>query len=256
MQTKPARTFTAGWISILETAGAKFESFLDEKVQDVKAENIQIDEIYSFVGCKPQTLLDRTDSERGEFFTYLSVERDSKLIINWRTSKRNKENTLAFMRDLHRRVPNRCQLTSDAFMGYWRGGGAVQQVFGNDVDYATETKVFGRTNQQISRYYNPLVVIGIKRKARIGNPDMSMATTCHAERTNLSVRTFTRRFTRCTIGYSKKLENLRYAVAMFICHFNFCRKHSAHGKTPAQAAGLTEKVLTIEEILRDCLSQT
>jgi IS1 family transposase len=236
-------------LGILETAGEKFARFLDEKVQDVKAGQVQIDEIYSFVGCKPQTLLDRTDEERGEFFTYLSVDRESKLIINWRTSKRNKENTLAFMRDLKRRVPERFQLTSDAFAGYCRGNGAVQQVFGNDVDYSTETKVFGRTNQMVSRYYNPLRVIAIKRKARIGSPDLSTATTCHAERTNLSVRTFTRRFTRCTIGYSKKLENLQHAVAMFVCHFNFCRTHSAHGKTPAQAANLTDHVWKIEEIL-------
>jgi hypothetical protein len=85
---------------------------------------------------------------------------------------------------------------------------------------------------------------------RIGTPDLSKATTCHAERTNLSVRTFTRRFTRCTLGFSKKLENMRFAVAMFICHFNFCRKHGAHGQTPAQAAGLTDHAWTIEEILK------
>ena len=80
--------------------------------------------------------------------------------------------------------------------GYCRGNGAVKQVFGDDVDYATETKVWGRTNADVSRYFNPLVVIGIKRRMRIGTPDLSKATTCHAERTNLSVRTFTRRFTR------------------------------------------------------------
>ena len=237
-------------LRILVMAGERCAAVLDEKVQDVQASNVQIDEIYSFVGCKPQTLLDRTDTERGEFFTYLSVDRDSKLIINWHTSKRNKENTLIFMRDLQRRIPSRFQLTSDAFPGYCRGDAAVKQVFGNEIDYATETKVFGRTNQMVSRYFNPLVVIAIKRKARIGSPDLSVATTCHAERTNLSVRTFTRRFTRCTIGYSKKLENLRYAVAMFICHFNFCRKHGAHSKTPAVAAGLTDHAWTIEEILK------
>ena len=66
---------------------------------------------------------------------------------------------------------------------------------------------------------------------------------------NLSVRLFNRRFTRCTLGYSKKLDNLRYAVALFICHFNFVRKHSAHGQTPAQAAGLTDHAWTIEELL-------
>jgi hypothetical protein len=62
-------------------------------------------------------------------------------------------------------------------------------------------------------------------------------------------RSFNRRFTRCTLGFSKKLENLKHAVALFAWHFNFCRVHSAHGKTPAQAAGLTDKALTISELL-------
>jgi hypothetical protein len=78
---------------------------------------------------------------------------------------------------------------------------------------------------------------------------MSEATTCHAERTNLSVRTFTRRFTRCTLGYSKKLENHKHAVALFVWHFNFVRIHSAHGRTPAQSAGLTGQAFTIEDLL-------
>jgi hypothetical protein len=235
-------------LSILEVAGTKFAEFLDDKVQGVKAEQVQIDEIYSFVNCKARTTT-AYETERGEFFTYLSVDQASKLIINWRTSKRDRESSLSFMRDLRRRVPERFQLTSDAFAGYCRRNAAVESVFGNDVDYATETKIFGRKNVHVWAWRNPLTVIGIKRKARIGNPDMSLATTCHAERTNLSVRTFTRRFTRCTIGYSKKLANHRHAVAMFVCHFNFCRVHSTHQQTPAMAAKLTDHVWTIEEIL-------
>jgi IS1 family transposase len=215
---------------------------------NVKASHIQIDEIYAFVNCKPQNTT-KDDPERGEFFTYLSVDKTSKLIINWRTSKRNSENTLAFMHDLKRRVAERCQITTDAYMGYWRGNGAVQKAFGNDVDYATEIKVWGKTNLQVSRYFNPMRVVGIKRKTRIGNPDLTQATICHAERTNLSVRTFTRRFTRCTIGYSKKLDNLKHAVALFIAHFNFCRVHSAHNQTPAQASGLTNRPFTITDLL-------
>jgi hypothetical protein len=78
-----------------------------------------------------------------------------------------------------------------------------------------------------------------------------MATTSHCERTNLSVRLFNRRFTRLTLGYSKKLENLRHAVALFVAHFNFCRVHSAHGKTPAHEAGLTNRTWTIEEMLAE-----
>jgi hypothetical protein len=78
---------------------------------------------------------------------------------------------------------------------------------------------------------------------------MSLATIAHAERTNLSARLFTKRFTRCTLGYSKKLQNLKYAVALFVWHFNFCRVHSAHKQTPAQAAKLTDRQWTIGEML-------
>jgi hypothetical protein len=174
----------------------------------------------------------------------------SKLIINRHTSKRDGENTLAFIQDLKNRMEGRFQLTSDALSWYWQGcGGIVGKVCGKDIDYATEMKVFNQRPIDKKQWYNPLAVVAIKRQHRCGNPDMKLATTCHAERTNLSVRIFTRRFTCKTLGYSKKLENLRYAVALFVAHFNFCRVHSAHGRTPAQAANLTDHHWTIEELL-------
>lgn len=237
-------------LNILEVAGQKCASTLSEKIQNVKAEHVQVDEIHCFVNSKAQNT-EKGNTERGDFFTYLSIDRASKLIINWRTSKRDGENTLAFMQDLQRRVPERFSLTTDAFAGYCVGNGAVKQVFGNEIDYATEVKVYGRLlTGDYSRWRNPLKVIGIRRQARIGQPDLTMSTTCHAERTNLSVRLFTRRFTRCTLGYSKKLENLRHAVAMFVAHFNFCRVHSAHKLTPAVAAGITDHTWTIKELIQ------
>jgi len=63
------------------------------------------------------------------------------------------------------------------------------------------------------------------------------------------VRLFNRRFTRLTLGYSKKLANLKLSVALLVAHFNFCRVHSAHGQTPAMAAGLANHVWSIEELL-------
>jgi IS1 family transposase len=236
-------------LAILEMAGNKCQMFLDARVQNVKAEHIQVDEMHTFVYSKQQNT-EAGDEEHGEFFTYLSVDRASKLIINWLTGKRNRLNTNYFLNDLKIRVPERFQLTTDAYHGYCGQDGSVRRIFREEIDYATERKVFGKMYPDSGRRFNPLTVIGIRRKPRIGMPDMDMATTCHAERTNLSVRTFTRRFTRCTIGYSKKLDNLRHAVALFVCHFNFCRKHSAHNKTPAAAANLTDKAWTIEEILK------
>jgi IS1 family transposase len=235
-------------LGILETAGENCARLLDAKIRDVKAEYVQADELTSFVRTKQEnTALD--DLEHGQFFTFLSVDLFSKLIINWRTDKRTREAAEAFMFDLKARVPNRFQLSTDGWQVYRKYTGVVRQVFGNEIDYATEQKIFGTVNPTGLAGRFPLVLTGIKKHRCIGNPNMKLITTSHCERTNLSVRTFTRRFTRCTIGYSKKLENLRHAVALFIAHFNFCRVHSALGMTPAQAAGLTDHQWTIEEML-------
>ena len=230
-------------LRILESAGEHCASFLDAKVRNLNARVIQADEVHSIVGCRQQNALP-DETERGEQFTYLGVDRHSKLIINWLVGKRTRENAAEFLTDLKNRMASGFQLTTDNWKIYSGMMGAVQAVFGNEVDYAVETKYFAKPDT-----FLPRRLIGLRRHRRIGNPDMKLATTCHAERTNLSVRTFTRRFTRCTLGYSKTLQNHRYAVALFVAHFNFCRIHSAHGRTPAQAAGLTDHAWTVAELM-------
>jgi hypothetical protein len=122
-------------------------------------------------------------------------------------------------------------------------------VFGNDIDYATELKIFKLQKGAKMYQFVPPPLVEIRRHRCIGKPTMELATTCHAERMNLSLRLFNRRFTRKTLGYSKRLDNLRHAMAIFAAHFNFVRKHSAHGRTPAQAASLTDHQWTIGEML-------
>ena len=237
-------------LAVLETTGRKCAALLDARVRYVKAEQVQTDEIHTIVGCKARRTT-KEDVERGDFFTFLSIDRDSKLIINWKTDKRDFQTTNDFLRDLKARMLGRFQLTTDGFNGYCRTKtGGVGEIFGNDIDYATEIKVYGFERIAPHRY-SPKV-IQIKRKARIGNPDMTLATTCHCERTNLSVRQFTRRFARSTLGYSKTVTNLRHAVALFVCHFNYCRVHSAHKQTPAQAAMLTKDAWTVEKLIEEC----
>jgi hypothetical protein len=66
------------------------------------------------------------------------------------------------------------------------------------------------------------------------------------------MRLFNRRLTRLTLGFSKKLENLKYSVALSIAHYNFCRIHaSLRGQTPAIAAGLTDHVWSVIELLTE-----
>ena len=230
-------------LNILETAGQKAAAYMDAKIRNVTADIIQADEIHTTVYSKEYNTPEN-ETERGEQFAFISVDRRSKLIVNWMVGKRTTENTIAFLTDLKGRMANRFQLTTDMWNPYYY---AIKQVFNGEVDYATESKFFASREP-----FLPRRLIKVRRRSRAGNPDMSFATTAHAERTNLTVRLFNRRFTRCTLGFSKKLENLKHAFALFAWHFNFCRKHGAHGFTPAFAAGVAPKEpMTIEQLLSE-----
>jgi transposase-like protein/IS1 family transposase len=235
-------------LSVLEVAGRKCATLLDTKLRGLEAEQIGVDELYGFVNCK-QYHCPQNDELRGDQYTWLSMERTTKLIINWHVGKRTAENCFTFMEDLKRRIASRFQLSTDGYAGYTGYNGAVIQTFGNQIDYGFEVKHYGSGPVQGERRYSPMVCQWSKRVAQVGNPDMSMVNTSHVERANLSFRLFNRRLTRLTLGYSKKIANLRLSLALFIAHYNFCRVHSAHKQTPAMAHGITGHVWSIEELL-------
>lgn len=97
--------------------------------------------------------------------------------------------------------------------------------------------------------YSPGVVTGTKREIVFGAPRREEICTSHAERQNLTMRMQMRRFTRLTNGFSKKVENHRLAVALYFVHYNFCRIHGALRITPAMAAGLTDHVWELSEMV-------
>ena len=240
-------------LRIIETAGEHCARLLDAKIRNVSVPIVQADEVYSYVQRQPDYEI-KDDRERGEFWTFLAIAKNEKLIISYRISKRTGEDAAEFLNDLGNRMAARFQFTTDGFRGYCavRGSaGNVERILGEVCDYATEVKVFQKDESYAGarKIFAPYLV-HIKRQPRFGSPDMNEATTCHAERTNLSLRTFTRRFVRRTINFSKKVENHRHAVALFVAHFNFCRVHkSLNGKTPAMAAGLTDHPWTVTELL-------
>jgi len=100
------------------------------------------------------------------------------------------------------------------------------------------------------------VVKSIARTPIYGVPDTDHISTAYVERQNLTMRVSMRRFTRLTNGFSKKAENLQRALALNFMYYNFCRKHiSLKGKTPAIAAGLTDRFWTLRDLanLRDVM---
>jgi hypothetical protein len=58
-----------------------------------------------------------------------------------------------------------------------------------------------------------------------------------------------RRFTRLTNAFSKKVENLMHAVSLHFMFYNYCRVHKSIGTTPAKAAGVTDHVWSLHEIV-------
>ncbi len=170
-------------------------------------------------------------------------------MVYW-IGKREEGETDAFIADLRKRVKGEPQITTDGFKAYPT---AIANTFGNNVHFAQQVKRFTHKGTLPKKVRLAWPVdrrcLSVKTFIRIGNPDVELISTSHVERTNLSVRLFNRRYTRLTLGFSKVLDNLKHSTALLIGYFNFCRIHGAHGKTPAQAAGITDHAWTIEELL-------
>lgn len=236
-------------LNVLEISGQKCLTLLKDKVRGIQADHIEIDEVWSFVFCKQQnTSVD--DLWRGDQYAFLAVDATTKLILAFHIGKRDRGNAATFIANIREVVSGSFQLSSDGFRGYGGFGGTVRETFGSSIDYATEIKSFGKELQG-PRRYSPMHCISVRKTPEIGNPDLKITTVNHAERNNLSVRLFNRRYTRLTLGYSKKLENHWCSTALHVAHFNFCRPHSAHKQTPAVAAGLTDHTWSIPELLQE-----
>jgi IS1 family transposase len=173
---------------------------------------------------------------------------DSKLIVSYLVGKRDARYAGAFIDDLAARLSNRVQLTTDGHKAYLR---AVEDAFGADVDYAMLVKLYGEPSgaHTSERKYSPGECCGAITGVVCGNPDPAYISTSHVERQNLSMRMGMRRFTRLTNGFSKKIENHEYALAIYFMHYNFVRIHQSLRVSPAMAAGISDKLWSMEDIV-------
>jgi IS1 family transposase len=230
---------------LLVAAGKACAEYHDKNVRGLRSTKVQIDEIWSFVGSKekrtPEAL--RGTGERGDVWTWTAIDADSKLIISTHTGTHENRDAHLLLIDLHSRLANRVQLTTDGLRFYPM---AVESAFGNDVDFAQIVKIFERKS---SGKYSPPVCIGTIKTPKMGNPDSDEISTSYVERQNMTIRMSNRRFTRLTNAFSKKLENHRHSLAIHFMHYNFCRIHQTLRVTPAMAAGLTDHVWELSELV-------
>ena len=232
---------------MLIDAGKACAAYHDENVRDVKSKRVQVDEIWSFTYAKQKNVAGAKAAPEGagDTWTWTALDADSKLIISHFVGGRDGECAMWFIDDLRSRLANRVQFTSDGHRAYLE---AVEGAFGGDVDYAQLVKMYGPAPEGPQRRYSPAECNGIKKIKVEGSPDPKHVSTSYVERQNLTMRMHMRRFTRLTNAFSKKFESHAHMVALYSVWYNFVRVHKTLRMSPAMAAGVTDRLWSMEDV--------
>lgn len=232
---------------LLEDVGKACAAYHEANVRGVSAKRVQCDEIWSFCYAKAKNVATAkaAPEEAGDVWTWTALDADSKLIVSYLVGGRDAEYANAFISDLKDRLTNRVQLTTDGHKAYLD---AVEEAFGADVDYAMLVKLYGASPDASKGRYSPAECTGIRKTRIEGQPDKAHVSTSYVERQNLTMRMSMRRFTRLTNAFSKKFENHHHALALYFMFYNFVRIHKTLRVTPAMAAGVTDRLWSMEDM--------
>jgi len=233
-------------LKLLPEIGKACEDFLRRALVNLPCKRIQCDEIWSFCFAKQKNVPADKQGQfgYGDVWTWTALCADTKLICSWQIGTRGASTAYALMHDLEARLSNRIQLTTDGHRVYLD---AVERAFGSSIDYSMLVKLYGN-DAESEVHYSPAECIGTRIIPIIGQPNPRHISTSYVERQNLTMRMRMRRFTRLTNAFSKKIENHRWAVALYFMHYNFCRIHQTLRLTPAMEAGIADHVWSMDEL--------
>jgi IS1 family transposase len=234
-------------MALLLLAGERCDGLMRRKLQNLTANRIRCDELHCYVGKRERRTAIEDGPEVGEQYTFIAMDADTKLVFSWLTGKRSNVNTHLFMRDVYARTAwGLCpQITTDGWGPYVP---AINATFKDSVDYAQLVKIYGSL-PAVREGYAPSRYVESVSKVVTGNPDPQFVSTSYIERQNLTLRMMSRRFTRLTNAFSKRLTHLKAAIALHFAFYNLCRVHASLRVTPCMQAGLADHVWAIRELL-------
>ena len=234
-------------LKLLVLAGERCAQIMGRYVRNVKVRDVEMDEVWAFIGKKEKRVKPEDDQNLGDCYTFVAIERNSKLVLNIAMGKRDKVTTDIFVEGVRDAIAPGCafQVTTDGFGPY---KAAVPDTFGANVDFAMLIKVY-RAVADGERRYSPAEVASVEVVPVMGQPDPERICTSIVERSNLSLRMGTRRCTRLTNAFSKKWENHWAAMSLWYTFYNFCRVHKSLRVTPAMEAGIADHVWSVRELL-------
>src|SRR3989338_4456131 len=236
-------------LKLLPEIGKACADYQDRVFRNLPCKRIQSDEIWSFCYAKEKNIPTELQGKFGfgSVWTWIALDADTKLVPSWLVGDRSAETATIFIDDLASRLANRVQLSTDGHRAYLN---AITGAFGNDIDYATITKLYRNPPEGDERRYSPGECCGVKKDDVKGYPDAKHISTSYVERQNLTMRMSMRRFTRLTNAFSKKVENHAAAVALYFMYYNFGRVHQTLRVTPAMQSGIADHVWSVVETVR------
>jgi IS1 family transposase len=232
-------------LTLLVRMGEGCASLLDDTMVNLPCKRLELDELWAFVGKKERQITASDGASKGDAWTFVAIDAETKLVPSFLVGKRDQVTTNAFIHDLAGRLQNRAQVTTDGYKTYVN---AIDDAFAGEVDYAQLIKKYEGEAEGPGRY-SPPKVTGIDKIPVFGSPREELVSTSYVERQNLTVRMGVRRYTRLTNAFSKKLENHIAATALHFAHYNFVRSHQTLRCTPAMAAGVSNTMWGVEDLL-------
>lgn len=236
-------------------------TLLDSELRNLNLRHLQLDEQWTWVAKKQGKLTDQeraTNPEIGDQFLFLAIDEETKLIASYAIGKRTEGTTREFIADLAARIvlpwdvnvhwDHKPQISTDGFGAY---PGAILDTFGSRVQYGQIIKAYA--NEEMGRYAPPEVVQSERRRVQYVENLWTICTS-HIERFNCTTRQFVKRFCRLTLAFSKKLDNLKAAVAMHLANYNWCWRTRQPGNTSklrptaAMMAGVTDRLWSFEDL--------
>jgi IS1 family transposase len=230
----------------------------DRMMVGVRAGRLELDELWAYVGKKQKRVARHEIFAKGDQYTFIALAASAKAIITYRTGKRDGHTTDMFVQDLRERVLGSPEISTDGWHPYKL---SIRDAFRNSAHgVIVKTLAVTDLRKDAAHRYSPCAVVAVAREAIAGVP--AEISTSYVERSNLTVRMSSRRFTRLTNAFSKKLDNHLAAVDLYVAHYNLCRVHEAltpnvrHQNTPGMAVGVTDHVWSIGELLDAALAVT
>jgi len=235
---------------LLVVAGERCNRLMTERVRNVQVEHLELDEVWTYVGCHQKFVKPDAENprQRGDQYVFIALEEKTKMVMAWHLGKRDMFNTQQFIGKVRRATSaaNLFDVSTDAFPAYDR---AIDGGLYDRANHAQIVKLFSHHVEEGRERYSPAKFVAVAKDVVSGMPDLDRATTSHVERKNGTLRQWCKRMTRLTYAYSKKWEHLNVALALHFAYYSFCRVHSSLRVTPCMEAKITDRIWTLRELL-------